>query len=408
MIANPGRACWCGASQLKVFSPQYWSCTHCGTLVSQVGLDAEGARVRNDDSDYYGKEYWLKHQSSEFGLPEIHGRARRDLPERCLHWLRTLLVYRPPPAKVLELGSAHGAFVALLRWAGYDAAGLEVSPWVVDYARRTFGVPVHLGPIEEQRIEPHSLDLIVLNDLLEHLPDPLATMQRCAELLSADGLLVIQTPCYPENLSYDGLLAKGHRFLEMMTGEVTVEHVYLYSRRSLQRLLETIGLPSVHYEQAIFAHYDMYCVASREPRPRVAENQVEASLTATPGGRLILAWLDKVREGETIEGILRGQVADLNTRLLASEEARIGLRQEIEQLQQAVHDDPRGQALLQLNDLLTATRADLAETQQQVAQMEAQLPFRVAQMARRVKRVPSKLMRLWQMHRQALQTPGGR
>jgi hypothetical protein len=84
--------------------------------------------VVDDAHDFYGKNYWFTHQEGDLGLPNIITRARIDLPERCLYWLRTLLKYKLPPAKVLELGSAHGGFVALLQWAGFEAMGSEVSP----------------------------------------------------------------------------------------------------------------------------------------------------------------------------------------------------------------------------------------------------------------------------------------
>ncbi|MGQ9532551.1 MAG: class I SAM-dependent methyltransferase, partial [Desulfotomaculales bacterium] len=118
-------------------------------------------------------------------------RARTDLPERCLYWLRTLLKYKLPPGRVLELGCGHGGFVALLRWAGFEAIGLELSPWVVGFARQTFGIPTLLGPVENQVIEPSSLEAIVLMDVLEHLPNPLSTLRHCLELLKQDGIFVI-------------------------------------------------------------------------------------------------------------------------------------------------------------------------------------------------------------------------
>ncbi len=180
------RNCWCGNTALAPFSTDYRVCAQCGTLVSQVGLDFEQLCVRDDDHDFYGKQYWLSHQVQDLGNPDIFQRARQDMPERCLHWLKMLMAYRLPPAKVLEIGCAHGGFVALLRWAGYDAMGLELSPWIVDFARNTFDIPILLGPIEKQELPIGSLDLIVLNDVLEHLPDPLGTLSACIRLLQPE------------------------------------------------------------------------------------------------------------------------------------------------------------------------------------------------------------------------------
>src|SRR5262249_4293630 len=224
-----GRSCWCAESRLRPYSPEYLACSACGTLVSRLGLSSEQVKVRDDASDFYGKEYWLSHQAEDLGLPTIHERARQDLPERCLYWLRLLLTYRLPPARVLEVGCAHGAFVALLRWAGFDATGLEVSPWVVEFARGRFGLPMLQGPIAEQGLPAGSLDVVVLNDVLEHLPDPVGTVRACAGLLRPDGLLVIQTPAFPEEAEFAQLQQRNDCFLSMMTGSVSEQHIYLFS-----------------------------------------------------------------------------------------------------------------------------------------------------------------------------------
>ena len=154
------------------FGPEYGECRACGTLVYLKDMPPEQLLVRDDETDFYGKKYWLEHQQDAFGYTDIHARARNDLTERNLHWLKTLLKYRLPPAKVLELGCSHGSFVALLRQAGYDAAGVEMSPWVVEFGQKTFGVPISVGPVETLDIAPGSLDVIALMDVLEHLPDP--------------------------------------------------------------------------------------------------------------------------------------------------------------------------------------------------------------------------------------------
>ncbi len=109
MDANeqPTHSCWCGNARLQKFSDDYLLCENCQTLVvAQVPVRAT-PEVKDDDHDFYGRQYWFKHQVTDLGYPDIKTRARTDLPGRGLHWLRTLLKYRLPPAKVLELGSAH-------------------------------------------------------------------------------------------------------------------------------------------------------------------------------------------------------------------------------------------------------------------------------------------------------------
>jgi SAM-dependent methyltransferase len=285
--------CWCGNEQLADFGPEFLHCASCQTLVSrQRGKAAdEITHVGSDEAGLYGKSYWFEHQQNDVGLPDITTRARADLPERCVHWLRTLLTLKLPPAKVLELGSAHGGFVAMLRSAGYDAAGLELSPYIVDFARQTFGVPMHLGPVEQQPIAPGSLDAIAMMDVLEHLPDPIGTMEHVASLLKPDGVLIAQTPRYPERRTFAEMAEAGDYFLNHMRGKAP-EHLLLFSESSAQRLMTEVGLSDVTFDLPIFHQYDMYFVAAREPIERNDPAAQSAALQATPGGRLTQALLD--------------------------------------------------------------------------------------------------------------------
>jgi SAM-dependent methyltransferase len=287
------RSCWCGNTALEPFDADYRRCPACETLVLRHETDAEAGRVVNDDADFYGKDYWFGHQVDDLGHVDLVERARRDLGERCLHWLRAVLRYRVPPARVLELGSAHGGFVYLLAAAGFESAGLELSPFVVDFARRTFGVRMYGGPIEDQSIDPASLALIAAMDVLEHLKDPAATLSTCAALLQPDGQILLQTPCYREGTTAEDMRARADPFLVQLKAN---EHLYLFSRTSLRRLLAEAGFAHVEFLPAIFAHYDMFAIASRQPLAETRAEDVERALVATPAGRLVLAMIDTCDE----------------------------------------------------------------------------------------------------------------
>lgn len=289
------RPCWCGEQALFGYSDEYRVCKVCGTLVTRADVRPADLAVTKDQDELYSKDYWLRRQSAKHGLPSLEQRTRTDLPERCVHWLNLLLARRLPPAKVLEIGCAHGGYVALLRWAGYDASGTEMSPWIVNYARETFGVPVSAGPIESQGFAPASLDVIVLNDVIEHLSDPIVTLGCCARLLKPDGFFIIQTPEYKEHLTHADIIATGDIFNTHMKGK-SDEHLYLFSRRSTQRLFAQIDFPQVGFENPIFS-YDLFFTASRQPLPQNGDKAVAAALCAQPPpARLVLALLDKAFE----------------------------------------------------------------------------------------------------------------
>lgn len=259
----------------------------------------EISQIQDDEQDFYGKNYYLHHVQEDYGLPDLETRARADLPERCLHWLRALLKFVPHPgARTLELGCGHGGFVAMQRWAGLDATGLELSPWLVRKAREWFHAPILEGRLENQELAPGSYDVVMMMDVLEHLPDPRQTLTRAVSLLrSPESFLLIQTPCYPVGLSYEDLCARDHPFLVQLK---PLEHLYLFSEQAVQRLCAEIGVGQVRFEPAIFAHYDLFAVASAAPLgERAGPGRAEMLLSSPTPARAVLALLDmsEARDG---------------------------------------------------------------------------------------------------------------
>jgi len=318
------RACWCGEGRLAAYSTDYLVCTACHTLVSTWVHAKDVSRVEDDKRDFYGREYWYSGQARTPGLSSIEDRARTDLVDRAPQWLRTLVKYKLPPARVLELGSSHGGFVALLGWAGFEARGLELSRSIVDLAHNTFEAPTLTGPLEDQSLEGASLDVVILMDVLEHLPDPARTLQEAARLLEPDGILVIQTPEYPE-LPYETLERESRRFLEMLKPD---EHLFLFSQASLATLFRRIGFAHHIFEPAVFGHYDMFAVASRAPLSTHSAEDVARALAASPKSRLVQAYLDLAGERDRMEQRyaalvpLEADVEHLKNQLLTSEDDR--------------------------------------------------------------------------------------
>jgi 2-polyprenyl-3-methyl-5-hydroxy-6-metoxy-1,4-benzoquinol methylase len=298
-MSHDSLLCWCGNNHLQRFSPEYDRCLKCETLISRhkraltAGLTAEG------DKGFYGRKYYESHLVEKYHYPSLPERARGDLSERCIHWLQILLHCQLPPSRILEIGSGHGGFVALARWAGFEAVGLEISPWVVDFAKETFQIPMLLGSVENQVLQPSSLGAVILMDVLEHFPDPCGTMRTCFDWLKPDGIFLVQTPKYSGDSTYDQLVARKDRFLEQLKAD---EHLFLFSEKSIRVFFERLGAPHIHFEPAIFAHYDMFFAVGRQSPKTFSQEEILRFLLATPNGRLVQALFDlkeKIQECET-------------------------------------------------------------------------------------------------------------
>ncbi len=324
MVNHKKTVCWCGNLDLEPFSDEYLLCSRCNTIVLKSLVDKDIFTVKKNEDGLYGKSYWFEHQEKDLGYNNIITRARTDIPERVLYWLEVFLKYKIPPANTLELGCSHGGFVAILQLAGFQASGLELSPWVVDFARKVFHVPMLLGPIEKQDIPAASLDAILLMDVLEHIPGPSAVMSNCLKLLKPDGILLIQTPRYQEGKAYQKMLNEADPFLKLLKAP---EHIYLFSQSSITKLFQEIGARYSTFEPAFFNEYDMFLVVSRSPLKSNTQEQINQALMNTPGGRIALALLDKNSECRSLSLRLKESEIDRANRLTSIKQYEVWLKE---------------------------------------------------------------------------------
>ncbi|MBY5766732.1 class I SAM-dependent methyltransferase [Rhizobium leguminosarum] len=98
-----------------------------------------------------------------------------------------------PGQSVLDIGC--GSCVSLLevRNLGGKAFGVEADPNVRAIAEH-FGLDVHIGSIHDDPFPGQTFDLIVLNQVIEHVPEPLALLRLVRERLAPGGKVILAFP----------------------------------------------------------------------------------------------------------------------------------------------------------------------------------------------------------------------
>lgn len=138
----------------------------------------------------------------------------------------------------LDVGCSAGFIVEAAHKAGFDAYGIDVESWGVEYARRTLGLPnVRQGFIEQQDWPDGYFDVITAHEVIEHVPDLNAFVAALRRLLAPGGVLEVRTPDV------------GHwrvpRPLHHWKAVLPSEHLYYFDRRTLPRLLAQHGFEIV-------------------------------------------------------------------------------------------------------------------------------------------------------------------
>jgi SAM-dependent methyltransferase len=138
-----------------------------------------------------------------------------------------------PGGRLLELGCAYGFFLQEAK-PYFNPVGIELAKDAANHARRA-GLNVITGIADQPTLNRlGKMDVIVLLDVIEHLPSPRDTLALCVRHLNPGGIVVITTG------DFGSLTAKlaGARW-RLMTPP---QHLWFFTRESMRRLAGELDL----------------------------------------------------------------------------------------------------------------------------------------------------------------------
>jgi SAM-dependent methyltransferase len=203
-------------------------CEGCGTLL----LDPRPAD--EEIPSLYPPDYGPYRFDS---LPGVVRRAR-DLVQR--RKVAILLPHAGERARVVDLGCGGGALLRLMRAHGrpsWSLAGWDFPGEHLDRVEAQ-GFEVIRGPVEPGLVPDASVDAFVLNQVIEHFPEPARVVEVLAAALKPGGVLVIETP------DTGGLDARWFR-RRYWGGYHFPRHLVLFDERTLAELVRRAGLEVV-------------------------------------------------------------------------------------------------------------------------------------------------------------------
>jgi len=137
---------------------------------------------------------------------------------------------------MLDVGCGSGASLLEAKALGAIAFGVEADPNVKPIAA-ALGLNIHFGCVEDRPFPEQSFDLIVMNQVIEHLPDPDISLRTLSERMTSSGRMVI---VFPNTASLWRLLF-GDRWINWHIPY----HLHHFDRRSFERMARHCGLEVV-------------------------------------------------------------------------------------------------------------------------------------------------------------------
>jgi O-antigen biosynthesis protein len=142
--------------------------------------------------------------------------------------------------RVLDVGCASGYLARRLQEGGATVVGLDVDERAKELAA-PYCTEVYVGDVETMELpfEPGSFDAVLCGDVIEHLRDPQAFLERVRPLLQPEGRLALSTPNVANWAMRLGLLFGRFRYTDW--GLLDRGHLRLFTRSTLQECLLAAG-----------------------------------------------------------------------------------------------------------------------------------------------------------------------
>lgn len=153
--------------------------------------------------------------------------------------------------RLLDIGCAAGWFLEAARARGMSVIGIEPDDTMAAEARAR-GLEVHTGYFPDDRLAPGRFDVVSLNDVFEHLPDPVGVLEAASTILAPRGALVLALPTSRGTFYAAATLARrlgiGGFFDRLWQKGYESPHLFYYHDRNLRSLVERSDFELVHRE----------------------------------------------------------------------------------------------------------------------------------------------------------------
>lgn len=203
---------------------QVFLCSTCGHRALDAGLPA--AEVERLYTNFYPRSTF----DADAWQPAV------PVP-RAVEWWQGLRAsafrWVPRNVRVLDIGCGFGEALGYHRARGCDAHGVEADANILRVAQR-HGLQVRVGLFEASAYVPSSFDVVTLDQVIEHVAEPVSVLRGVEQVLKPGGMAVLSTP----NARGWGARVFGNRWIHWHAPY----HQQFFTPESMQRAAHAAGL----------------------------------------------------------------------------------------------------------------------------------------------------------------------
>jgi SAM-dependent methyltransferase len=210
-------------------------CEVCG-FVHVIPLRDEQQHAEFYEEEFYqGKENYIKNHTQDLEWWSIEHNEKYDLFDRKLA--------ERSSRRILDIGSGVGYFLKVGKDRGWDATGIEPGKLAYLFSTEELGLNIFNGLFSSKNYKEFGkFDVIHMNNVLEHIPEPQQFLMFAYEILETAGLICVTVPN-----DYNPLQGIVVTYLKKDPWYVVPkEHVNYFDSKSLSRVMDGVGFKTIY------------------------------------------------------------------------------------------------------------------------------------------------------------------
>ena len=163
-----------------------FECSECGFVFTQNIPDEK------EIAPYYQSSSYISHSNTSKGLVnKLYHVAREIMLRHKTSLVKKLTLLQN--GRIVDYGAGTGFFARAMHKKGWNVTAIEKSPEARDFSKENYGFEL-LPEDELKNIETHSVDVVTLWHVMEHIQQLDAFWQEMHRILDESGIAIIAVP----------------------------------------------------------------------------------------------------------------------------------------------------------------------------------------------------------------------